>query len=80
MRADVLASIARQADGVYVVADDGREPLARLYATYIADLPRRQIDAFSRPVAAHRFQWFALAALILLGVDMMMRERMVSEP
>jgi Ca-activated chloride channel family protein len=79
-RADVLASIARQADGVYVVADDGREPLARLYATYIADLPRRQIDAYSRPVAAHRFQWFALAALILLGVDMMMRERMVSEP
>ena len=79
MRADVLASIARRADGVYVAADDGGGPLARLYATHIADLPRRQIDAESRPVAGHRFQWFVLAALILLGGEMMMRERMASE-
>jgi Ca-activated chloride channel homolog len=79
MRPDVLASIARRADGVYLVADDGRAPLARLYAARIADLPRREIDAQSRPVPADRFQWFALAALILLGVEMMMRERTVSE-
>jgi Ca-activated chloride channel family protein len=79
MRADVLASIARRADGVYVAADDGGGPLVRLYATHIADLPRRQIDAQSRPVAAHRFQWFVLGALILLGMEMMVRERMVSK-
>ncbi|HZA65895.1 MAG TPA: VWA domain-containing protein, partial [Geminicoccaceae bacterium] len=78
MRPDVLASIARRADGVYVADDDGGG-LERLYATYIADLPRRQLDAQSRPVAAHRFQWFVLAALILLGVEMMLRERTVSE-
>jgi Ca-activated chloride channel homolog len=79
MRPDLLASIARQGDGVYVAANDGDRPLVRLYGTHIADLPRRQIDAHSRVVPAHRFQWFVFAALILLGVEMMTRERMVSE-
>jgi Ca-activated chloride channel homolog len=78
MRSDLLASIALRADGVYVVANDGREPLARLYAAHIAELPRRQIDTQSRSVAAHRFQWFVLAALVLLGVEMVLRERTVT--
>jgi Ca-activated chloride channel family protein len=79
MRSDLLAGIALRADGVYVVADHGRESLARLYATHIAELPRRQIDARSSAVAAQRFQWFVLVALILLGVEMVVRERTVAE-
>jgi Ca-activated chloride channel homolog len=75
MRSDLLASMALQGDGVYLAASDGEDPLARLYASRIADLPRREIDAHSRPVAAERFQWFALAALILLGAEMAFRER-----
>lgn len=75
MRSDLLADIALRADGVYVVADDRRDPLAHLYATHIDDLPRRQLDAYSRSVAAHRFQWFLAVALVLLGLEMALRER-----
>jgi Ca-activated chloride channel family protein len=75
MRSDLLAEIALRADGVYVAADDGRNPLAQLYATHIEDLPRRQLDAYSRSVAAHRFQWFLAAALVLLALEMALRER-----
>jgi Ca-activated chloride channel family protein len=77
MRTDLLADIALRADGVYLVAEDGRDTLARLYSTQIQDLPRRQLDAESRSVAAHRFQWFIAAALLLLGVEMALRERRV---
>ena len=79
MRTDLLADMALRADGVYVVADDGQDALARLYATHIEDLPRRQIDAQSRSVAAHRFQWFIAAALFLLGAEMALRERTVAD-
>jgi Ca-activated chloride channel family protein len=75
MRSDLLASMALRADGVFLAADNGEAALARLYAERIAELPRRQIDAYSRPVAAERFQWFVLAALILLGAEMVLRER-----
>jgi Ca-activated chloride channel homolog len=78
MRADLLASLALRAEGVYLVPDGDRDPLARLYATQIADLPRRQIDAHSRSVAADRFQWFVLSALVLLGAEMVLRERTVA--
>ena len=78
MRADLLAEMALRADGVYLVADGGRDARARLYATHIDDLPRRQLDAQTRSVAAHRFQWFIAAALVLLGVEMALRERTVA--
>ena len=61
-----------------MAANDGLDALARLYATQIQDLPRRQLDAQSRSVAAHRFQWFVAAALILLGLEMALRERTVA--
>jgi Ca-activated chloride channel homolog len=75
MRSDLLADIALRADGVYVAADNGQDRLTQLYAMHIDDLPRRQLDAYSRPVAAHRFQWFLAAALALLGLEMASRER-----
>jgi Ca-activated chloride channel homolog len=76
LRTDVLASIARRANGVYVVADHVEEPLVRLYAAHIADAPRREIDTHRDTVAAQRFQWFVLAALVLLGIEMMLRDRL----
>jgi Ca-activated chloride channel family protein len=79
LRADVLAGIARRADGVYVVADHVEEPLVRLYAAHIADAPRREIDSHRDSVAAPRFQWFVLAALILLGIEMVLRERLEAD-
>ena len=75
MRSDLLADIALRADGVYVAAENGHEPLAQLYAMHIDDLPRRELDAYSRSVAADRFQWFLAAALVLLGLEMALRER-----
>ena len=79
MRSDLLASMARRGSGVFIAANDGPDALARLYAERIAGLPRREIDAEIRPVAAARFQWFVLAALILLGAEMVVRERTVRE-
>ena len=79
MRSDVLASMARRGSGVYLAANAGPDALARLYADRIAGLPRREIDAEIRPVAAARFQWFVLAALILLGAEMVVRERTALE-
>jgi Ca-activated chloride channel family protein len=79
LHADVLASIARRADGVYVLADHDEE-LLRLYAAHIADAPRREIDAHRDSVAAQRFQWFVLAALILLVGEMTLRERAETSP
>jgi Ca-activated chloride channel family protein len=73
-RPELLAAIARAAKGVYVVADHDEESLVELYAAHIAAAPRREIDARSDLVAAQRFQWFVLAALILLGVEMALRE------
>ena len=75
MRSDLLADIALRADGVYVAAENGHEPLAQLYAMHIDDLPRRELDAYSRSVAADRFQWFLAVALVLLGLEMALRER-----
>jgi Ca-activated chloride channel family protein len=78
MRTDLLADMALRADGVYLAANDGLDALARLYVSQIQDLPRRQLDAQSRSVAAQRFQWFIAAALILLGLEMALRERTVA--
>jgi Ca-activated chloride channel family protein len=78
MRTDLLADMALRADGVYLAANDGLDALARLYASRIQDLPRRQLDAQSRSVAAQRFQWFIAAGLILLGLEMALRERTVA--
>jgi Ca-activated chloride channel family protein len=80
MRTDLLADMALRAGGVYLAANDGVDALARLYASQIQDLPRRQLDAQSRSVAAQRFQWFLAAALILLGLEMALRERRVAGP
>jgi Ca-activated chloride channel family protein len=80
MRTDVLADMALRADGDFLAANDGSDALARLYATRIQGLPRRQLDAQSHTVAAQRFQWFIAAALVLLGVEMALRERRVAVP
>ena len=78
MRTDLLADMALRANGVYLAADDDRNALAQLYATRINGLPRRQLDAQSHLVAAQRFQWFIAAALVLLGLEMALRERTVA--
>jgi Ca-activated chloride channel family protein len=78
MRTELLADLALRGDGVYLAANDRSDALARLYATQIQDLPRRQLDAQSRSVAAHRFQWFIAAALVLLGLETALRERTVA--
>ena len=78
MHTDLLADMALRAEGVYLAADEGQNALARLYATRIDGLPRRQLDAASRLVAAQRFQWFIAAALVLLGLEMALRERTVA--
>jgi Ca-activated chloride channel family protein len=78
MHTDLLADMALRAEGLYLAADEGQNALAQLYASRIDGLPRRQLDATSRLVAAQRFQWFIAAALALLGLEMALRERTVA--
>lgn len=74
LRAELLADLAEAAGGVYLPATGGLD-LEALYAEYIADQPRRELDATTSEDRAHRYQWFALIALILLGVEMLMRDQ-----
>lgn len=75
LRSELLAELAGAADGVYLPAGAGDLDLEDLYAQHIAGLPRRDLEATTSEGRAHRYQWFVLVALVLLGLEMMMRDQ-----
>lgn len=72
LQEDVLRNLTQLTDGAYVAADGGEISLAKLYRTQIAQKPRRRIDAASSEQPVARYQWFVLAALLLLAADMLL--------
>lgn len=72
LQEDVLRNLTQLADGAYVAAGGDSESLAKLYRTQIAPKPRRRIDAASAEQPVARYQWFVLAALLLLAADMLL--------
>ena len=75
VQADLLAEMAQMTKGRFLGVSVNVESLERLYRDVIAGKPRRQIASEETDVSAHRYQWFVLAALILLGFDGFRRRR-----
>ena len=75
MRQDLLLDIAPRTGGAYVPAGTRAIELERIYTEHIAPKARRHLDATARERFVHRFQGFILAALLLLGVEMLIQER-----
>lgn len=75
MRENLLLDIAQRTGGAYVPAGTRAIELDRIYAEHIAPKTRRDIDIAARERFVHRFQWFILAALLLLAMELLIRER-----
>ncbi len=73
MNPRLLREIARAAGGVGFTEPGGIE-LDKLYTQHIAPKPRRLLDVTTSEVLAHRYYWFVLGALILLGLEMLVAE------
>jgi len=74
MQADLLLDIARLTGGAYVPAGTRAIELDRIYTEKIAPKARRQTTMTRRERFIHRYQWFVLTGLLLIGIDMLVRE------
>ena len=71
----MASGLAEAAAGVYVPVETGGMSLERLYHDRIAAGPRREIASGpDRRELSHRYQPFVALALVLLGLEMVMRE------
>jgi Ca-activated chloride channel family protein len=74
MREDLLLQIAERTSGAYVPAGIRSMELDRIYTDYIAPKARRHLDVAAREQYVHRFQWFILFGLLLLGIEICLPE------
>lgn len=74
MQENLLLQIAERTGGAYVPAGVRAIELDRIYADYIAPKARRHLDVATRERYVHRFQWFILAGMLLLGVEICLQE------
>jgi Ca-activated chloride channel family protein len=77
MREGLLLEIAQLTGGAYVPAGTRPIELDRIYTDNIAPKARRHIDVAARERYVNRYQWFVLAAWLLLMVEMLVGERKV---
>lgn len=77
MNQSLLLEMARVTNGEYLAGGTRDVPLDALYREVIAEKPRRNIEISEREHLIDRYYWFVLAAILLLGADMLMRERKV---
>ena len=75
LQENLLQELARLTGGVYMAADTRPLAMARLYKEHIAPKARRHLEAAASEYLVHRYHWFVLAALLLLSIDMLLRER-----
>jgi Ca-activated chloride channel homolog len=74
MQSDLLLEMARLTGGAYVPAGTRAIELDHIYTEKIAPKARRQTAMTKRERFIHRYQWFVLAGVLLLGIDMLVRE------
>jgi Ca-activated chloride channel family protein len=74
MQSDLLLEMARLTGGAYVPAGTRAIELDRIYTEKIAPKARRQTVMTKRERFIPRYQWFVLAGVLLLGIDMLVRE------
>ncbi len=63
---EMLREIVKQTDGVYIPAGTGALDLESIYRTHIATLMKGNLDTERRVVRNEAFQWFVLAAIVLM--------------
>lgn len=71
MHESLLLDIAQHTGGAYVPAGTRAIELDQIYTDHIAPKARRHLDVATREHQVHRYQWFVLAALILLAIDVL---------
>jgi Ca-activated chloride channel homolog len=74
MQSTLLLEMARLTGGAYVPAGTRAIELDHIYTEKIAPKARRQTAMTKRERFIHRYQWFVLAGVLLLGIDMLVRE------
>lgn len=74
LQTELLLEMARLTGGAYVPAGTRAIELDQIYAEKIAPKARRETAMTNRERLIHRYQWFVLAGVLLLGIDMMLRE------
>ncbi len=77
MQQDLLLEVAQRTGGAYVPAGTQAIELDRIYTDFIAPKTRRHIEVSTRERRVHRYQWFVLAALLLLAAEMLIQDRRV---
>jgi Ca-activated chloride channel family protein len=77
----VLREVAERTHGRYIGAGVAFLELDQVYARLETERPTREIQAGNRaPLWIHRFQWFLMPAIVLLMVDLLLREARRSAP
>ena len=74
MQSDLLLEIARLTGGAYVPAGTRSIELDRIYTEKIAPKARRHTATTTRERFIQRYQWFVLAGVMFLGLEMLLRE------
>jgi Ca-activated chloride channel family protein len=74
MRRGTMTAIAEAAGGVYVPLETGEPSLQQLYRERIAVKPRHEAQSSEKGALQHRFQLFLAVAVVLLAVEMLMRQ------
>ena len=75
MHQSLLLEIARATGGSFQAAGTGAVDLYELYREHIADKPRRRFEGSSDERLVHRFRWFVAIAMLLIMLEMVVRER-----
>ena len=79
LRQDLLLEMAQMTGGVYVPAGTRAIELDRIYTEMIAPKARQRMAHDRRERFVHRFQWFVLAALGLLALELFIPESAARE-
>lgn len=73
---EILQKIALETGGIYVRSVAGNLDLEQIYLENIRKtMEKREFKGITRKIREERFQWFLLAALFLLSVELLIGER-----
>ena len=75
MNGKVLEQIAKETNGAYIPAGTTRVNMADVYHNYVANVEQTDFETAKVNAYVARYQWFALPALALLLIEVMLSTR-----